>query len=80
MAREKMTREELTREIAKRVKDIRELYYSVYPKGDYMDISFRKENVSFVNSCWEGAKDEDFPIDYHENEIFIRMNKNREFK
>lgn len=75
-----MTREELTKEIARRVKEIKELYYSVYPKGDYMDISFRKEVVSFNNDCWEDGENEDFPIDYHENEMFIRMNKKYEVK
>ena len=75
-----MTNEELMKEIAKRVKDIRNLYYSVYPEGDYMDISFRKEIVSFNNDCWEGGDDEDFLIDYHENEIFIRMNRKYEAK
>ena len=71
-----MTRKELTREIAKRVKEIKELYYSVYPEGDYMDISFKRNTVSFNNSNWEGAEDEGFPISYHENELFIRINDN----
>ena len=75
-----MTKEELTKEIAKRVKEIRELYYSVYPKGNYMDISFRKDCVSFNNSNWEGSEDEHFPIDYHENDKFIRINRNYEDK
>ena len=68
------------KEIAKRVKDIRNLYYSVYPEGDYMDISFRKETVSFNNDCWEGGDDEDFLIDYHENEKFIRVIRKYEAK
>lgn len=75
-----MTNEELMKEIAKRVKDIRNLYYSVYPEGDYMDISFRKETVSFNNDCWEGGDDEDFLIDYHENEKFIRVIRKYEAK
>ena len=75
-----MTNEELMKEIAKRVKDIRNLYYSVYPEGDYMDISFRKETVSFNNDCWEGGEDEDFLIDYHENEKFIRVIRKYEAK
>ena len=75
-----MTREELTKEIAKRIKDIRELYYSEYPYGDYLDINFKKDSVSFNNECWEDGVDEDFPIDYHENEIFIRMNRKYEAK
>ena len=76
MTRQKMTRWELTKEIAKRVNEIRNLYYSVYPEGDYMDISFKRNTVSFNNSNWEGAEDEGFPIDYHEYEMFIRINDN----
>lgn len=68
-----MTREELIKEIAKRIKDIKELYYSVYPEGDYLTMYFEKNIVSFNNQQWEGGKDEGYPIDYHENEIFIRM-------
>lgn len=71
-----MTSVELTKEIAKRVNDIRSLYYSVYPEGDYMDISFKRNVVLFNNSNWEGAEDEGFPISYHENEMFIRINDN----
>lgn len=75
-----MTREELTKEIAKRIKDIKELYYSVYPEGDYMDMSFRKNNVSFNNEEWKNGEDESFPISYHENEEFIRINDKYEDK
>lgn len=59
-----MTREELTKEIGKRVKDIRELYYSVYPEGDYLSLFFRKNSISFNNEHWEGGEDENYPIDY----------------
>ena len=69
-----MTRDELIREIAKRIKDIKELYYSVYPEGDYLTMYFEKNIVSFNNRQWEGGEDEKYPIDYHENKIFIRMN------
>lgn len=75
-----MNKEELTREIAKRVKDIRNLYYSVYPEGDYMDISFRKEIVSFNNSYWKGSEDENFLINYHESKEFIAINEKYEAK
>lgn len=71
-----MTREELTREIAKRVKDISELYYSIYPEGDYLIVCFRRESiVAFNNKNWKGGKDENYPIDYYETEMFIRMNE-----
>lgn len=69
-----MTREELQKEIAKRMKEIRELYYSVYPEGDYLTMYFKKNIVSFNNRQWEGGEDEKYPIDYQENKIFIRMN------
>ena len=69
-----MTREELIKEIAKRIKEIRELYYSVYPEGNYLTMCFEKNIVSFNNRQWEGGEDEGFPVDYHENEKFIRMN------
>ena len=75
-----MTREELIKEIEKRVREIRELYYSVYPEGDYLTMYFKKNIVSFNNQQWEGGEDEKYPIDYHENEIFIRMNGNYEDK
>lgn len=75
-----MTKEELAKEIAKRVKDIRELYYSVYPEGNYLFMYFEKNKVSFHNRHWEGGEDEKYPIDYHENEMFIRMNEEYEDK
>ena len=75
-----MTREELIKEIAKRIKEIRELYYSAYPKGDYLTMYFEKNIVSFNNQQWEGGEDEKYPIDYHENEDFIRKNGKYEDK
>ena len=75
-----MTREELIKEIAKRIKDIKELYYSVYPEGDYMDISFKRNTVSFNNSNWEDGDDKDFPISYYETEEYIMMNGEYEDK
>lgn len=76
-----MTREELAKEIAKRVKDISELYYKEYPDGDYLIICFRREGiVTFNNQNWKGGKDENYPIDYYETEMFIRMNEEYEEK
>lgn len=63
-----MTREELMKEIAKRVKDIRELYYSVYPKGDYLTMFINRDRINFNNEHWEGGKDENYQINYHEYE------------
>lgn len=75
-----MTREELTKEIAKRLKDIRELYYLVYPEGDFLALYFRRNVVSFNNAYWEGAEDEGFLITYNENEKGILINEKYEDK
>ena len=48
-----MTREELTREIAKRLKDIRKLYYSVYPEGNRLEMTIRKDSIDFHNSYYK---------------------------
>lgn len=68
-----MTREELTKEIAKRVKDIRNLYYRVYPEGDYLDITIRKDLINFFNHYRE--EDKDYPIDYFEDRNCIGINR-----
>lgn len=76
-----MTREELTKEIAKRVKDIRELYYSVYPEGGYFSFFFEKDCISFHNGKWEIGVDENYPINYFEDEKkYVRINKKQECK
>ena len=75
-----MTREELTREIARRLKEIRELYYSVYPKGDFLDLYVRRNVVSFNNAYWECGEDECFLIAYNENEEGILINEKYEDK
>lgn len=69
-----MTREELIKEIAKRIKEIRELYYSVYPKGDYLSLFFTKDCISFNNQCWQAQADKNYPINYWEREGYIRIN------
>lgn len=74
MTRQKMTKKELIKEIAKRVKDIRELYYSVYPEGDYLTLYFQDDSVSFNNENWDGGKDKNYPIDYWEGKKTIRIN------
>ena len=75
MTREKMTRNELIKEIAKRVKEIRELYYSVYPEGDYLSLFFEKDYISFNNEKWESGADENYPIHYWENKTNIKNNE-----
>ena len=69
-----MTKEELTREIVVRIKDIRDLYYSVYPEGNCLDISIKDGYVSFNNQCYQGQADENYPINYWEPEDFARIN------
>lgn len=75
-----MNKEELTREIARRLKEIRELYYEEYPDGDFLDLYFRRNVVSFNNAYWEGAEDEGFLIAYNENEEGILINEKYEDK
>lgn len=76
-----MTREELIREIAKRLKDIKELYYSVYPEGDYLSLFFEKDCISFHNGKWEIGVDENYPINYFENgKPYVRINKKQKDK
>lgn len=61
-----MTRDELTREIARRIKEIRELYYEEYPDGDYLDMTIRTNVISFNNENWD--EDEEYPIYYWEKD------------
>ena len=68
-----MTREELIKEIAKRVKDIRKLYNSVYPEGNRLDMTIRKDSIDFHNSYYE--EDKNFRVDYYEDEECIGINR-----
>lgn len=70
-----MTKKELAKEIGKRVKDIRDLYYSVYPKGNYLTFFFKKDCISFNNQNWESGEDENYGINYWETEEGIRINE-----
>lgn len=56
--------DKLTKEISKRLKEIRELYLKEYPQGDYMSLTIWKDSINFNNSRWD--KDINFPIDYSE--------------
>ena len=56
--------DKLTKEIAKRVNEIRELYLKEYPQGDYMSLTIWKDSILFHNSRWD--KDINFPICYSE--------------
>ena len=67
-----MTREELIKEIAKRMKDIRNLYYKVYPEGDWLTIVFCKDLIGFNNKYHE--EDKDYSINYLEDRNCIGIN------
>lgn len=64
LGRQVMTNEELTKEIAKRLNEIRELYLKEYPQGDYMSLTIWKDSILFHNSRWD--EDRNFPIFYDE--------------
>lgn len=68
-----MTREELIKEIAKRIKDIRNLYYSIYPEGDLLELTISKGFIDFHNRYYE--EDKNYSIDYYENEECIGINR-----
>ena len=68
-----MTREELIKEIVKRIKDIKELYYSVYPEGDFLELTISKGFIEFHNRYYE--EDKNYSIDYYEDEVCIRINR-----
>ena len=56
--------DKLTKEIAKRLNEIRELYLKEYPQGDYMSLTIWKDSILFHNSRWD--EDINFPICYSE--------------
>ena len=56
--------DKLTKEIAKRLKEIRELYLKEYPQGDYMSLTIWKDCILFNNSYYD--EDINLPIDYSE--------------
>lgn len=56
--------DELTKEIAKRLNKIRELYLKEYQQGDYLVLTIFKNRIEFNNSYWD--YDNNFPIEYKE--------------
>ena len=56
--------DELTKEIAKRLNEIRELYLNEYRQGDYLVLTIFKNRIEFNNSYWD--YDNNFPIEYKE--------------
>lgn len=59
--------DKLTKEIAKRLNEIRELYLKEYPQGDYLALTIFKNCIEFNNSYWD--EDARLPIEYRENFI-----------
>ena len=56
--------DKLTKEIAKRLSEIRELYLKEYPRGDYMSLTIWKDCILFNNSYY--YEDVNLPIEYSE--------------
>ena len=56
--------DKLTKEIAKRLNEIRELYLKEYPQGDYMSLTIWKDCILFNNSYYD--EDVNLPIEYSE--------------
>ena len=54
--------DKLTNEIAKKLKEIRDLYLKEYPQGDYMSLTIWKNYILFHNARWD--EDRNFPIYY----------------
>lgn len=61
-----MENEKVTNEIAKKIKELRDMYYKAYPNGDYLAIAIYKDAILFNNRNW--ADDSAFPISYIESE------------
>ena len=57
--------DKLTKEIAKRLNEIRELYLKEYPQGEYLVLAIFKNSIGFNNSYWD--EDARLPIEYNEN-------------
>lgn len=56
--------DKLTKEIAKRLNEIRELYLKEYQQGDYLVLTIFKNRIEFNNSYWD--EDVRLPIEYKE--------------
>ena len=56
--------DKLTKEIAKRLNEIRELYLKEYPQGDYLNLAILENTITFNNSYFD--EDANFPIIYSE--------------
>lgn len=63
-----MEKKELVETIAKKLNEIKDLYYEAYPEGNYLSLFFRKNCISFNNEHWEGGGDENYPIGHWEGD------------
>lgn len=45
-----MNRKQLEREIAKKLKEIKKLYYEAFPQGDYLSLTIYRGSISFNNN------------------------------
>lgn len=58
-----MNRKQLEREIAKKLKEIKKLYYEAYPEGDYLTLTIYRGSISFNNNHFDENE-----IDYFEQD------------
>lgn len=65
-----MNRKQLEREIVKKLKEIKKLYYEAYPEGDYLALCFFRNTLSFNNKYF--YEDKEYPIRYYK---FVRYRR-----
>ena len=58
-----MNRKQLEREIAKKLKEIKQLYYEAYPKGDYLSLCIFRDSIEFHNNHFDENE-----VDYFEQD------------
>ena len=58
-----MNRKQLEREIAKKLKEIKKLYYEAYPEGDYLSLCIFRDSIEFHNNRFDENK-----LDYFEQD------------
>lgn len=63
-----MNKRELEDAIVEKLVEIRELYKSVYPDADYLDMTIRKKSISMSNHPKDDAQ---FRISYYQSDDFV---------
>lgn len=58
-----MNRKQLEREIAKKLKEIKKLYYEAFPEGDYLSLTINRGSISFNNFQFDENE-----VDYFEQD------------